>query len=114
MALKALIFDVDGTLAETEEAHRAAFNRTFAEFGFDVEWGVDEYHQLLQVGGGKERRGRDLAQHLLGQVAVEDIIPDENAMIGHALGIQYLDAPEIGRIEGIEIEQEPDLIVGQE
>ena len=54
--IKAFFFDQDGVIVDTErDGHRVAFNRTFAEFGFDVEWDVDEYHQLLQVGGGKER-----------------------------------------------------------
>jgi HAD superfamily hydrolase (TIGR01509 family) len=54
--IKAFIFDQDGVIVDTErDGHRVAFNRTFAEFGFDVEWGVEEYHRLLQVGGGKER-----------------------------------------------------------
>jgi phosphoglycolate phosphatase-like HAD superfamily hydrolase len=54
--IKAFIFDQDGVTVDTErDGHRVAFNRTFAEFGLDVEWGVEEYHQLLQVGGGKER-----------------------------------------------------------
>ena len=54
--IKAFIFDQDGVIIDTErDGHRVAFNRTFAEFGFDVEWGVEEYHELLQVGGGKER-----------------------------------------------------------
>lgn len=54
--IKAFIFDQDGVIVDTErDGHRVAFNRTFAEFGLDVEWDVDEYHQLLQVGGGKER-----------------------------------------------------------
>ena len=47
MTLKALIFDVDGTLAETEEAHRAAFNRTFAEAGLAWDWSVGDYTCLL-------------------------------------------------------------------
>lgn len=55
MSLKALIFDVDGTLAETEEAHREAFNRTFEEFGLPWHWDRARYHQLLKVTGGKER-----------------------------------------------------------
>lgn len=54
-ALKALIFDVDGTLAETEEAHRRAFNETFAAQGLDWEWSRDLYRDLLRVTGGKER-----------------------------------------------------------
>lgn len=55
MGLRALIFDVDGTLAETEEAHRAAFNRTFAEAGHDWSWDVDTYRDLLRVTGGQQR-----------------------------------------------------------
>lgn len=53
--LKALIFDVDGTLAETEEAHRRAFNSAFNKFGFTWEWSPKVYQNLLQVTGGKER-----------------------------------------------------------
>jgi HAD superfamily hydrolase (TIGR01509 family) len=54
--IKALIFDQDGVIIDTErDGHRVAFNRTFKHFGFDVAWGVEEYHGLLQVGGGKER-----------------------------------------------------------
>lgn len=51
----ALIFDVDGTLAETEEAHRRAFNETFAEAGLDWHWSRDTYAELLRTTGGKER-----------------------------------------------------------
>ncbi len=53
--LEALIFDVDGTLSETEEGHRVAFNRAFADAGLDWEWGVALYADLLSVTGGKER-----------------------------------------------------------
>jgi HAD superfamily hydrolase (TIGR01509 family) len=54
--LKALIFDVDGTLADTErDGHRIAFNRAFAEVGLDWQWSVERYGQLLEVAGGKER-----------------------------------------------------------
>ena len=53
--LKALIFDVDGTLADTEMAHLAAFNRAFAEMGLDWTWDVPLYTRLLEVSGGKER-----------------------------------------------------------
>src|SRR3989344_5619069 len=56
MTLQALIFDVDGTLADTErDGHRPAFNRAFAEAGLDWVWGVDLYGELLAVTGGKER-----------------------------------------------------------
>ena len=54
--LEALIFDVDGTLAETErDGHRVAFNEAFREAGLDWEWSVDLYGELLRVTGGKER-----------------------------------------------------------
>lgn len=52
---RALIFDVDGTLAETEEVHRRAFNETFAYFDLNWKWDFDLYRQLLRVTGGKER-----------------------------------------------------------
>ena len=52
---QALIFDVDGTIAETEELHRHAFNEAFAAAGLDWNWGRQVYKRLLQVTGGKER-----------------------------------------------------------
>ena len=55
MPLAALIWDVDGTLAETEEAHRRAFNRTFREHGYGWEWSRGKYCDLLRVAGGVER-----------------------------------------------------------
>lgn len=57
MTLRALIFDVDGTLSETEEVHRRAFNETFAEAGLDWNWSVEDYTWLLKTTGGKERMG---------------------------------------------------------
>ncbi|GJL74796.1 HAD family hydrolase [Nitrosomonas sp.] len=54
--LKAVLFDVDGTLADTEQdGHRPAFNAAFQEFGLSWEWDVPLYGELLQVTGGKER-----------------------------------------------------------
>jgi HAD superfamily hydrolase (TIGR01509 family) len=54
--LQALLFDVDGTLADTErDGHRVAFNLAFREAGLDWEWDVDLYAKLLSVTGGKER-----------------------------------------------------------
>lgn len=54
--LQAVIFDVDGTLAETERAgHRVAFNRAFGEFDLDWNWTPELYGELLAVTGGKER-----------------------------------------------------------
>ena len=54
--IKAIFFDQDGVIIDTEkDGHRVAFNQTFKEFGFDDEWGDAYYHELLQIGGGKER-----------------------------------------------------------
>lgn len=62
-ALQALIFDVDGTLADTERVHLAAFNQAFAELGMDWVWSEAQYIELLDVSGGKER-----IQHYWNQV----------------------------------------------
>lgn len=52
---RALIFDVDGTLAETEEFHRRAFNAAFVRAHLDWCWDRAVYKDLLRVAGGKER-----------------------------------------------------------
>jgi HAD superfamily hydrolase (TIGR01509 family) len=53
--LQALIFDVDGTLADTEMAHLAAFNHAFKTTGMGWHWDVKQYTDLLSISGGKER-----------------------------------------------------------
>jgi HAD superfamily hydrolase (TIGR01509 family) len=53
--LQALIFDLDGTLADTEETHRQAFNAAFIELGLWWDWGPPLYARLLTISGGKER-----------------------------------------------------------
>jgi HAD superfamily hydrolase (TIGR01509 family) len=54
--LKAFLFDVDGTLSDTErDGHRVDFNQAFEEYGLDWNWSVDTYGKLLAVTGGKER-----------------------------------------------------------
>ena len=55
MTIKAIIFDVDGTMADTEDAHRQSFNKAFAESNLDWNWDVALYDKLLKVTGGKER-----------------------------------------------------------
>lgn len=66
--IRALLWDVDGTLAETElEGHRRAFNLAFAEEGLSWSWDVDTYLPLLRISGGRERMrayGRDHDQPL--------------------------------------------------
>lgn len=54
--MKALIFDCDGVLVDTErDGHRVAFNRAFTDAGLDTQWDVGYYGKLLEVAGGKER-----------------------------------------------------------
>jgi HAD superfamily hydrolase (TIGR01509 family) len=54
--MKALIFDCDGVLVDTErDGHRVAFNHAFEAAGIDAEWDVDLYGELLKIAGGKER-----------------------------------------------------------
>lgn len=53
--LKAIIFDMDGTLADTEELHRRAFNLAFRECACPLNWPRREYQQLLAISGGRER-----------------------------------------------------------
>lgn len=61
---QALIFDVDGTLADTErDGHRIAFNLAFEEAGLPWRWGVRLYGELLAVTGGKERMIHYARQH---------------------------------------------------
>ncbi len=60
--LRAVIWDVDGTLAETErDGHRMAFNAAFAELGLSWYWSVPHYGELLHITGGYERLLHDMA-----------------------------------------------------
>ncbi|MDR0641833.1 MAG: HAD-IA family hydrolase [Treponema sp.] len=56
MNLRALLFDCDGVLAETErDGHRVAYNRAMKSLGIDAQWQADEYGELVLISGGKER-----------------------------------------------------------
>ena len=68
MSIEALIFDVDGTMADTEEAHRTAFNLAFERFGLGWNWSRNDYRELLKTTGGKER----LAVHI-GQLSLSAV-----------------------------------------
>lgn len=72
--IKGIFFDQDGVIIDTErDGHRVAFNDTFKEFGYDFEWGVEYYHELLQVAGGKER----MKHHLHTQGFGKEVNPEE-------------------------------------
>ncbi len=73
--LKAIIFDMDGTLADTEDIHRLAFNQAFTEFNFDWQWSVEEYKDLLSISGGKER--------IRNYLQLKQYVPGENIDIWH-------------------------------
>ena len=75
--LKAVIFDCDGVLVDTErDGHRVAFNRAFAAKGYDFEWSVAEYAELLKVAGGKERM-----RHYFDQKGWPSEVSDRDAFI---------------------------------
>ncbi|MEB3185395.1 MAG: HAD-IA family hydrolase [Cyanobacteriota bacterium] len=68
-SLQALLWDVDGTLAETErDGHRRAFNRAFRDAGVPLHWDREHYGTLLAISGGRERIGAALSE-LRGGVA---------------------------------------------
>ena len=72
---QALIFDVDGTLADTErDGHRVAFNQAFAEAGLPWDWSVEVYGELLEVTGGKERIRYFLERYQLSYPPQEDLM----------------------------------------
>ena len=82
MSLKALIFDVDGTLANTEhDGHLRAFNETFELFELDWRWDSKLYSDLLSVSGGKERLAHYISHYnpsLKRDLSVSDIIDIHN------------------------------------
>ncbi|MCJ2071153.1 HAD-IA family hydrolase [Methylobacterium sp. J-030] len=85
--LRALIFDVDGTLAETEDLHRQAFNRAFAEVGLPWRWDAALYADLLTVMGGKERLAHFIdTQHAAEAEALHALAPDIHARKTAAYG----------------------------
>lgn len=103
--LKALLFDVDGTLADTErDGHRIAFNRAFSHAGLDWAWTEELYGRLLEISGGKERMDHYLRNHLYeGEppAALQALIPDLHA-IKNRYYWEMLDRGEIGLRPGVE------------
>jgi len=75
--MKALIFDCDGVLVDTErDGHLVAFNRTFAARGYDIKWSADLYGELLKISGGKERM-----KHYFNDVGWPDDAADKDELI---------------------------------
>ena len=85
--IKAIIFDVDGTLADTEEGHRLSFNKAFADSGLDWNWNVALYDKLLKVTGGKERIKYFISDFLQGYTRPDNF--DDFVKNLHALKTRY-------------------------
>jgi HAD superfamily hydrolase (TIGR01509 family) len=78
--LDAVVFDVDGTIAETErDGHRVAFNRAFERYGLPDRWSVEEYGNLLDVSGGKERLRHYLGGRGMAPEELDDLVPKLHA-----------------------------------
>jgi HAD superfamily hydrolase (TIGR01509 family) len=89
-----VIFDVDGTIADTErDGHRPAFNAAFAEHGLDIIWNPEEYGRLLKVAGGQNRIAADLRRRGFGDVA-----DDLAAQVHHTKTALFRDSIRAGEV----------------
>lgn len=76
--LRALLWDVDGTVAETErDGHRVAFNQAFEQLGLTWRWSVPRYGELLRVMGARERLLHDMAT----QADAPTTMPERDALV---------------------------------
>ncbi|GHS88395.1 phosphatase [Actinomycetota bacterium] len=79
---RALIFDCDGVLADTERfGHLPAFNETFAEVGLPVRWSEEDYARFVTIGGGKERMARLLTPELVAAAGLPTDPAEQQAMV---------------------------------
>ena len=75
-SLRAVVFDVDGTLVDSERrGHRVAFNMAFEEFDLPYQWDEDEYGELLRVTGGQRRLHRYLSEQGMAEDERERLVP---------------------------------------
>ena len=74
--LEAVVFDVDGTLVDSErDGHRVAFNLAFEEFGLPDRWDEDEYGRLLATTGGRRRLHRWFSERGMPEAERDDLVP---------------------------------------
>jgi HAD superfamily hydrolase (TIGR01509 family) len=77
---RAVIFDVDGTLVDSErDGHRVAFNRAFEEFGLPLRWEVDHYGRLLTITGGQRRLQADFDRAGIPESERAELVPRVHA-----------------------------------
>ena len=75
MAVRAVVFDCDGVLADTERyGHLPAFNAVFAEFGLPLRWSEEEYGERLRIAGGKERMASALTPDVIRAARAEKFL----------------------------------------
>jgi len=80
--VKALIFDCDGVIADTERfGHLPAFNQTFEEFGLPVRWTEEEYGVKLKIAGGKERMASLLTDEFVQQAHLPTDAEEQRKML---------------------------------
>ncbi|KAF0114100.1 MAG: hypothetical protein FD163_2337 [Hyphomonadaceae bacterium] len=91
--LHSLIFDVDGTISDTEAVHLRAFNYAFAECEIAAHWTVGRYTELLEISGGKER-----LSHYFTQKAIS-LTQDEIAKIHRTKNAIYAELVAGGAVE---------------
>ncbi len=97
-SLKAFIFDVDGTLSDTErDGHRVAFNQAFDEYGMGWHWSVETYGKLLAVTGGKERM-KFFAEKFLDESEVPDDLEEKIPELHRAKTRHYTELLSSGAI----------------
>jgi len=97
--IKAIIFDQDGVIIDTErDGHRVSFNKTFKEFGFNFEWGVEKYHELLQIAGGKERMKHHLQTDGFGKPVRPEEVDDLIARMHKRKTAMFVEMIEAGEL----------------
>ncbi len=91
-----MVFDVDGTLVDSERhGHRVAFNMAFEEFDLPYRWDEEEYGKLLRITGGQRRIDRYLSDQGVSEEERERLAPALHKRKTEILG----ELVEAGRIE---------------
>ena len=97
--IQAIFFDQDGVIIDTErDGHRVSFNETFKEFGYDFAWSIEEYHELLQVAGGKERMKHYLNTKGFGKPVAPGEVDDLIARMHKRKTAMFIEMIESGRL----------------